>query len=61
MAQSPPLPVLLFQMVAVMKDKHSGGYPMKKVSPLLLLELIPGDVVTVENASRLSGRYAGSW
>lgn len=58
---SPPLPLVLFQMVAALKDRLPKGYPVKKVLLLLWKTLLAclGGVKEVAKARTLSRELAG--
>ncbi|WVW83665.1 hypothetical protein I302_105686 [Kwoniella bestiolae CBS 10118] len=61
MAMSPPLPLVLFQMVASLKDRLPKGYPVKKVLLLLWKTLLAclGGMKEVSKARALSRELAG--
>ncbi|WWD17501.1 hypothetical protein CI109_101942 [Kwoniella shandongensis] len=61
MAMSPPLPLVLFQMVAALKDRLPKGYPVKKVLLLLWKTLLAclGGMKEVAKARALSREWAG--
>lgn len=59
-AMTPPLPLVLFQMVASLKDRLPKGYPVKKVGRAKYVLLIPGPAPSLENSTGLSGRNEGS-
>ncbi|WVR07239.1 hypothetical protein IAU60_004280 [Kwoniella sp. DSM 27419] len=61
MAMSPPLPLVLFQMVASLKDRLPKGYPVKKVLLLLWKTLLAclGGMKEVSKARALSREWAG--
>jgi hypothetical protein len=60
-AMSPPLPLVLFQMVAALKDRLPKGYPVKKVLLLLWKTLLAcfGGMKEVARARELSREMAG--
>lgn len=60
-AMSPPLPLVLFQMVASLKDRLPKGYPVKKVLLLLWKTLLAclGGMKEVGKARTLSRELAG--
>ena len=59
-ATSPPLPLVLFQMVAALKDKLPNGYPVKKVLLLLWKTLLAclGGMREVTQAKRFAREMA---
>ncbi|WVQ99208.1 hypothetical protein IAU59_006340 [Kwoniella sp. CBS 9459] len=61
MAMSPPLPLVLFQMVSSLKDRLPKGYPVKKVLLLLWKTLLAclGGMKEVAKAKALSREWAG--
>nr|XP_018263299.1 uncharacterized protein I303_04793 [Kwoniella dejecticola CBS 10117]OBR85457.1 hypothetical protein I303_04793 [Kwoniella dejecticola CBS 10117] len=61
MAMSPPLPLVLFQMVASLKDRLPKGYPVKKVLLLLWKTLLAclGGMKEVSKARALSRELSG--
>ncbi|WRT66139.1 uncharacterized protein IL334_003092 [Kwoniella shivajii] len=61
MAMSPPLPLVLFQMVASLKDRLPKGYPVKKVLLLLWKTLLAclGGMKEVAKARALSRELSG--
>lgn len=58
---SPPLPLVLFQMVAALKDRLPKGYPVKKVLLLLWKTLLAclGGMKEASKARTLSRELAG--
>ncbi|WVF71683.1 hypothetical protein IAT40_006491 [Kwoniella sp. CBS 6097] len=61
MAMSPPLPLVLFQMVSSLKDRLPKGYPVKKVLLLLWKTLLAclGGMKEAAKAKALSREWAG--
>lgn len=60
-AMSPSLPIVLFEMIAALKDRVPKGYPVKKVLLLLWKTLLAclGGVKEVSKARTLARELAG--
>lgn len=60
-AMSPPLPLVLLEMVSALKDRLPKGYPVKKVLLLLWKTLLAclGGIKEIAKARALSRELAG--
>lgn len=60
-AMSPPLPIVLFQMLASLKDRLPKGFPVKKVLLLIWKVLLAclGGMKEVTKAKNLSRELSG--